>query len=192
MHHNTAFVIAFLSVIAALLVGMNVGRKLAGWTNPPAPQTVAVNSSPVNIPVTASPVASPLNLTFQIGTSAGQVAAVSTKSYTSNFCGVRFDYPADYTVNEASNAARFTDKTTKQNLDMICGNDFPLPPLPQDQTATASVAGISAKVYHDYLAENNSQPIDVVIFRHPKNQLDIVLMGFGDAFQQLLKSLKLL
>lgn len=166
MHRNTALLLALLGVIAALLIGLFIGRRLTGNTSPPITR---VQPSPT--PAVPSP--SPL-----------------TSFFTHTECNLSFAYPTDFRLAESSDSAQLTNTVTDEQINLICGVDFPKPPLPAERIEEASVAGVLATVYHDASAENGS-PIDVVVFDHPTTGVEIALFGFGEVFEGILNSLVL-
>ncbi len=112
-------------------------------------------------------------------------------TYTNMDCGVSLNYPVDFTREEATNAARLTSTISKESIDIACAKTVPKPPLPKEKISETTVASISATVYHDASAKDGS-PRDVVVFTHPKKQLEVAVFGFGEVFQNILSSLKLL
>ena len=168
MHRNTYLLVTFLAIFAALVVGVNIGHKMS------APQTTA----PTNI--TPSPTQS-VNLT-----------------YTNTFCNVNLQFPPTLSkLEDASGSAVLVDsKNTAQSILITCQKDIPLPPLPTDKTETKSItrstgSSVSATLYHDTSAKDGT-PIDELIFRIPNTKLDFYIAGYGDTFNQVVQTLKIL
>lgn len=179
MHRNTVLIIIVLTVIASLLVGINVGKRLSGEL----PQ-LPIASPQVLVVTSPSPLATPLP----------QPVAFELKD-----CGVAFTYQNDFTLTEASRGAQLTRQHTAtpgaqmtlEQINVACSEEIPRPPLKKDRIEVATVAGLTVNLYHDASAKDGT-PLDAVIFTHPKNGLDIAILGFGTAFNRLLQTLKLL
>lgn len=155
---NTILVISFLAIIAALLVGFNLGQRLK---DQPAP-------SPTPTPI-----------------------ANSLETYSS--CGISFDYPQTLTKLEAtSGATMFVDqKNASNSMALACQRDIPRPPLSPDKIEERMIGTVSAILYHD-ASPKDGTPIDELIFTHPATGLDVFLAGFGEVFDRVLSSLKVL
>jgi len=167
MHRNTAILVGILALTAALLVGIQLG-KLTGFIPNPSPfPSPVVLTTPTPLP--------------------------KLTSFRHQTCGLSFDYPDDYKLQQASDSATLTppnavDPTT-QRIILLCGVDFPKPPLPAERIEEATIAGRQATIYHDASAKDGT-PLDVVIFSHPKNGLEVALFGFGEIFKKVIQSLK--
>ncbi|HLD24899.1 MAG TPA: hypothetical protein VJB96_03175 [Patescibacteria group bacterium] len=168
MHRNTLLVVAFLAVIAALLVGINVGRSLT-QSNPAQPTPVSVsNPTPT--------------LGYMSGTS----------------CGVTFTYPNSLQTMESSASGVVLVSTSNPNdsIVLVCQEDIPRVPLPPENiesltiTSAVGATSVSAKLYHD-ASPKDGLLVDKLIFTHPKTKLDVFVAGFGPVFQQFLTSLQL-
>ena len=175
MHRNTYFVVTVLAVFAALIVGVNVGRSLRG--NPQ--NTLSASSTPTP---TQAVVVGPKMLT-----------------YTDTTCRITFQYPDSLTkMSDATGSALFIDSATNTQVCILaCQRDIPRPALPANEieskilTDATETASVSAKLYHD-ASPKDGTPIDSLIFRNPKTGLDVFIAGYGDTFNQILASLKLL
>lgn len=169
MHRNTYLLVSLLAVIAALLIGVNLGRKFT----PVAPS--------VSIP---SP--TPIDLT------AGQPAQTGLKTYRNTFCKVAFDYPMALTVLEnASGSAAFTGTNPDDGILLTCQKDIPKPSVSEGSSEEMRVGTIAAKLYHTQSASDGAS-IDSLIFRHPGIKLDVFLAGTGEAFRTLISSITLI
>lgn len=168
MPRNTFLVVIALAVLAALVVGVNIGKRLSNA--PSAPPSVTTP--------TLSPTPTP----------------IQPVTYTSNTCGVSFDYPADFIKQEASESAGalITDpKDPKTMIVVACQKNIPRVPLPPERIETIRIASISAKLYHDRSLKDGT-PIDKLIFYNPKTKLDVFLAGLGPVFDAAVASLKIL
>lgn len=169
MHRNTYLLVIILAICAALLIGVNIGKRLQ---KQPAGQSSSLGG--------ASPTPTP---------------AVTTQTYVDSYCGFSLDYPAGYAVLEnASGSAIFNNTTDKtQSITVTCQKGIPRPALPAGKIETFVLSGssISATLYHDSSAKDGT-PIDAVIFRHPTNGMDGFVAGYGDAFNAAIKTLQIL
>jgi hypothetical protein len=173
MHRNTFLLVALLAVIAALIIGVNIGKKLS-----PSQST---SSSPVT--ATPSPTSAPTPPLI---------------TYNNSSCGLSFQYPKSLTKTEnASGSAVFTDTSGQQAVAVTCQTDIPQPALDPTKIETlriindAATSSVSAKLYHDTSAKDGS-PIDIIIWRSPKTTLDVYVAGYGETFNQILQTLRLL
>lgn len=170
MHRNTLLLTAILAVIAALLIGVNIGRNLS--------QTRTVQPSP-------TPVAS--------GSPTPTFAMISN-----SICGISFQYPNTLQALESSTSGMILAnvKAPDESIIIACQEDIPRVPLTEDKIDTVILtndtggASISAKLYHD-ASQNDGKPIDKLIFTHPITRMDVFVAGFGNTYQQLITTLKL-
>lgn len=167
MHRNTLLLTAFLAVIAALLIGFNLGRTI--------PQSTTKG-------ITPTPTGSPTP-TFAYLSGAA--------------CGISFQYPNTLTPLESSSSGMVLADITNPDTSVvvICQKDIPEVPLPPNKIESMTIraasgsASISARLYHDVSAKDGS-PIDKLIFTHPKTGLDVFIGGFGPVFTQFITTLK--
>jgi len=168
---TTAILIIILAIIAALVTGIQIGRKVGSgslFTSSPTPDLTSQAPSP-------SVIAS---------------ASAQLQTFTHKECGVQFQYDPAYQVSQSSNSAILVNGTTGDQVSLACAAEIPLPPLPPEKIDEATVAGQAATIYHDASAKDGT-PIDVVIFDHPVKGLKVALLGFGEVFQQTLTSIKI-
>lgn len=153
MHRNTYLLILLLTILACLVVGVNLGKKIAKTPDTLEP-TPIISTIPTVIPTP--------KITL----------------YTNSYCGVTISYPDTYTLSESSNAGVSFTTQSGNDVALTCQKDIPRPALPTEKVQTLSVASISAKLYHD-ASPKDGTPIDIIIFRHPTNGMDIYLAGLG-------------
>lgn len=166
MHRNTYLLVLFLAVLAALVIGVNFGRRFTrAPTSPPA--------SPTPTPTLA--------------------ATPETSRLTNTYCGLSLDYPRNFTKLETASgsAVLINPQNPAESVVLICQKDIPRPPLPPEKIETVTFGTTSAKLYHDVSAKDG-KPTDSLIFRHPKNSLDIFIGGYGAVFNEVIRSLKIL
>jgi hypothetical protein len=168
MARTTALVIIILAVVAALVTGIQIGRRVDGGG------LLAESPIPTTQPLAfTSP--SPIN---------------QTQSLNHQDCGVQFEYPSSYKMTESSNSAILINSATTDRITLACSTEIPIPPLPPEKIEEATVAGQIATIYHDASAQNGS-PVDVVILSHPVNGLTVAMLGFGEIFEQIVASVRL-
>jgi hypothetical protein len=169
MHRNTYLLVIFLAVFAALVVGVNIGRHFTRQTNsPPLATPTAIPTPPLLL------------------------------SYTNTVCGFSLNYPATLTMmgNTTSSAILTNTKDTTQSVAIACQKDIPRPALNPANIETMLIqtpegTTVSAHLYHDSSAKDGS-PINELIFRNPKNGIDIFIAGIGDTYNQLIKTVQLI
>lgn len=170
MYRNTYILVSVLAVIAALLIGVNIGRQF--WE----PQTVQPQATP----------------TSTIFPSPSVATTSAMKTYRNEFCNVSFDYPVRLTVLEnASGSAAFTGASAEEGVLLTCQKSIPRPALDEDRIEDVRIGSVAAKLYHTQSASDGSA-IDSLIFRHPATRLDVFLAGTGELFRTLITTLRLL
>lgn len=171
MHRNTYLLVSALAVIAALVVGVNIGRRFE------KPQRAQTNGSP-------TPVMSP---SLSVATTSAM------KSYRNAFCKVSFDYPDDLTVFEnASGSAAFTGAAADEGILLTCQKEIPRPAIAPENTEDVRIGSLSARLYHTQEVSDGGAALDTLIFRHPGTRLDVFLAGTGEAFRKLISTVRLL
>ncbi len=162
MPKNTFILVTLLAVIAALLVGFNLGKKFTTSS-----QVVPTPS------IVVSPTPKPVQMTH----------------YTNAYCKVSLSYPSTMTVTEvATGSAKFVSSTDAVIL--ACQKDIPGIAIPKENIETITIGSISATLYHT-TTPNDGTPIDVLMFLHPKTNMDILVSGMGSAFTTIIRSLSL-
>ena len=145
MHRNTYLFISLLAIIAALLIGINLGKILT--------KSVPVASSETRPTPTTK---------------------ITLLTYTDTFCGFSLVYPSTFQVleNASGSAILHMQSDTAQAITLICQKNIPIPagtsaPLSLPTTRGAS---ISAKLYTDTTAT-----VEAVLFHHPTNGMAVGL-----------------
>jgi hypothetical protein len=172
MHRNTYLVVSILAVLAALVVGVNVGKKIS-----PVQPTIE-NPTPT--------------------VSVAAIPTVSRETFTDTSCGFSLTYGSEFTLmNSSSGSAilNFANDKTKSII-MACQNNIPRPPLPADKIEsltlyTTTGASVSAKLYHDQ-SQKDGTSIDALIFTHPTSKLDVFIAGYGSAYNEVLKTIQII
>ncbi|MBI5621195.1 hypothetical protein HY949_05410 [Candidatus Gottesmanbacteria bacterium] len=168
MHRNTLLLVSALAVIAALLLGINIGRRFQSTNG----NTTALTPSVPPVP-------------------SGSPAAAHVKSYVNAFCKIAFEYPVSLTVFEnASGSAAFTGKNADEGILLTCQKDIPRPSFSLDDTEALRIGSVAATLFHTKTASEGAT-IDSLIFRHPATRLDVFLAGSGEAFRKLISTISI-
>jgi len=173
MHRNTYILVSGLAVLAALVVGVNVGKKLS----PAAPQSSAkITPSPV---LTATPTS-------------------SEQLFTDTACGFSLQYGSTFTLIDSGtgSAVLNSQNSQSQSIVMTCQKNILLPSVAPDTIQslflpTTAGASVSAKLYISQTNQDGT-PINALLFTHPTNKLDVFIAGYGDAYNALLKTIRII
>ena len=182
MAKTTILVLFILTVIAALLFGINIVKKIQSSLEKPPTPTITLKPSlkPIIPSVTSSATPS--------AASAGQTV------YKNTACGYEIVYPKtwikqDYDAksialseNQASNSAKIA---------IVCAQEIPKPPLTEDKIEQIKLSSVSATLYHDSSPKDGT-PLDEVIATIPGKSMDIFIAGFGPTLQQILSTFRFL
>lgn len=170
MHRNTYLLISALAVLAALVIGISIGR-----------QSRLPDSSVVRVTPTLSPFLT-----------SAPVSQAPTKGYRNVFCKIGFDYPSVFTLLEsATGSAAFTGPGSQDGILLTCQKDIPKPAITQENIEDIRIGSVAAKLYHAQSASDGAA-IDTLIFRHPGTKLDVFLAGTGEIFQTIISTITLL
>ena len=171
MQRNTFIFTALLAVIAALIVGVNIGKSMR----------IAPSSQP---PIAISPTPTP---------------PVTLITYTSNLCGVSLVHPSNLQRLDSTTSGTILTDPNKQedSIIIICQKDIPRVALSNEDMEKLTIvsasgsATLSATLYHD-ASEKDGTKIDKLIFYNKYKQLDVFIAGFGTVYDNAIKSVKLL
>ncbi len=167
MHKNTFFLVLILAVIAALLVGVNIGKKF---------QPLAETLIPTQ-PASAS--------------NAVETNTASPTLFTSPNCGITLTLPQGTSATEvATNSAQFVSADSTV-VAFGCEKEIPSIALPPEQMETIQVASIEGTLYHTNTPKDGT-PMDVLLFRNPEKSMDVFLAGLGSTFSAIINSLTIL
>lgn len=162
MHRNTYLLVIVLAVFAALLIGVNIGKRLQ--KQPASP------SAPTPIPTTSTKIYMNTYCGFSL-------------SYPASYTVLE---------NASGSAILHNTADKTESITLTCQKAIPRPALPSDkiETFVLSDSSMSATLYHDSSGRDGT-PIDVLIFRHPRG-MDIFIAGYGEAFNAAIKTLQIL
>lgn len=124
MHRNTYLLVSVLAVIAALVIGINIGRQVA---TPPSPTPTPIVTPPQE-----------------------EVIISKTKPYRNEFCKVAFDYPDNFALLEnASGSAAFSGPAADEGILLTCQKDIPRPEIAQENVEEIRIGTVAAKLYNN-------------------------------------------
>ena len=187
MAKGTVIFLFVLAIFAALLLGINIGKNIGKNQS-------GLSAAPV---VTTLPSLTPALIPTIISTSAPSVyptsKATSGKStYRNETCGFEFSYPGSYLSPKSVNGQStiVTDPDNPSNtIAATCAAEIPKPPLPPEKIETITLDGVETTLYHDTSSKDGS-PRDEVMAKHPTNEKEIIIAGFGPTFQSVLTYFK--
>lgn len=166
MHRNTYLLVSFLAVIAALIVGVNIGRTPSPSPTPQVPTQITGIPSPTPV-------------------------APQVRTYNNATCRVRFEYPDTFTqLESASQAAAFRGPKDGEGLLFTCQKDIPRPSVTEENMESVRISSVSGTIYHT-MSTGDGTVIDSLIIRHPATKLDIFLAGSGQIFKDVVSTLTL-
>lgn len=180
MARGTVIFLFILAIIATLLFGINLGKKLGV-----SQSTIVITPSPApTITLTATPTL--------IATPSAVIKKTGITTYTDSSCGFSFSYPGSFIAQKSVNGQTtiLTDPDdSSQTLAATCAASIPRPPVSSDKIEAIMLDKVPATLYHDQNAQDGS-PRDEIIVKHPTNGMEIILAGYGETFQQALTSFK--
>lgn len=203
MAKGTLIFISFLCILAALLVGVNVGKNISKQANNTSIRQLAdLNASPQpTLPPSPSP--SPIIIltptTLPSPTVSSKSKVKGTSAYKDNTCGFQLVFPSAYLSQKTENnqSVIFTDPDDQSQAIAISCTAYipgltaiPRPPVTSDKIEAITLGGVAATLYHDQ--NENGSPRDEVIVKNPVNNLEIIIAGYGETFQTAVKSFKFL
>lgn len=187
MAKGTLFFLIILLLIATLLFGINVGKKLGISQS-------AINNQPTNQAPTPPRIdydPSVISPTQTATPSSVMKKSTGITTYTDASCGFSFSYPGSFikqkSVNQQTTILTDPDDSSS-TIAATCAASIPRPPVSSDKIEAISLDKVAATLYHDQ--NEDGSPRNEVIVKHPTNGMEIILAGFGASFQQALASFK--
>ena len=183
MPKNTIAFLFLLSILATLLLGINIGKKLS--------PSIPSSNQPPQLSITQFPTFSitPTTYISQDISISPNISEYST--YTDKVCQYSFTYPSFFIRQAAENkkAIIFADPENLENsIAIVCSSSIPRPPVTEDKIEEIVIDDIPASLYHDQTKEG--KPRDEVIVKHPTNNMEIIIAGYGTVFQNTLSSFR--
>lgn len=183
MAKGTVIFLSILAVIALLLLGINIGKKISTPSSVSVAPTLYNSQPTVYVP---SPTVAP--------TVANQSPITDNQSmstFTDSSCGYSFSYPGSFMRQETVNkkSVIYVDpKNPKIVIAATCETTLPRPPLSPDKQETVTLGGTTGTLYHD--TDTNGNPRDEIFVKHPTNGMEIVIAGYGEIFQTIRSTFK--
>lgn len=180
MAKGTLFFLLILLLLATLLFGINLGKKLgvSQSTIIPTPNPTATVIPTVTPTLTATP-------------SAAMKKTTGITTFSDKSCGFSFSYPGSFIKQKSTNQQTtiLTDPNdTSATIAATCAASIPRPPVSSDKIESITVNGVNGLLYHDQ--NSDGSPRDEVIVKHPTTGMEIIIAGYGENFQQALSSFK--
>jgi len=184
MHRNTYLLIVVLAIIAALVVGINLGKKFQKTDTTIVPTVTVIPTEPS------------VEVTPEIAGASGipKTSSVPNTIVTNTPCGFSFSYPANNfsILDDKAGSMQLTNKTNKEDvIIMTCQAEIPRPALPQDKIEKMTISGMSVNLYHDS-SEKDGSKLDAIIFTHPTKKTDVFISGYGSSFNALISTVSIL
>ncbi len=173
MAKGTIIVLSVLAVIAVLLFGINLGKKLNSVSNTPQP--------------TITQTTQPTVTTEQKATTDTN----ATSTFTDETCGYTFSYPGSYIRQKTSNqkSVIYVDASNpKISIAASCAPTLPRPAVEEEGQEMVTLDGVNGILYHDKDPYGN--PRDDIFVKHPTNGMEIVITGYGETFDQVRSSFR--
>lgn len=193
MPRGTAFLFIILASVAFFLIGFNSGKTLGVRNEQYIPPTQSPSITPTMKPTSTPqptdtiPIPTGKNTTKQ-GVS---TPILSGSTYTNKSCGFSFSYPGSY-MNQKSvnNQSIILTDPNNPNLAIAttCAATLPRPNVSAENIEKITLDKVPATLYHDKDDEGN--PREDVFVTHPTTGDEIIIAGFGSAFQSALSSFK--
>lgn len=186
MAKGTIIFLFALSLLATLLFGINLGKKLGISSNFNLQPTTG-NVQPT---ITPSPTIT-IVPTKSASPSATMKKSTSITTYTDGTCGFSFSYPGSFMKQKSVNqqATILTDPDDPASVIAVtCAASIPRPPVTSDKIESIMLDKVAATLYHDQ--NKDGTPRDEVIVKHPTSGTEIILAGYSTTFQQVLTSFK--
>jgi|GEM_PF-6541121 len=119
----------------------------------------------------------------------GQVNVNGWLTLVDNENGFTLDYPASWQKEVRGDSITFSSE--KEEINLIIQKEIPRVPLPPELVEELDLGAVKATLYHDKSMKDGA-PVDKLIFTLPKTGDDFYLAGYGETFNQMIKTLKLI
>lgn len=173
MHRNTYLLVIFLAIVAALVAGVNIGQSLTKTSSLQKQVTLTPRATATPIPTDAL--------------------------YNDPTCDLSLTYPIGFNrLENGSGSALLVSPVDSSDVIIItCQKNIARPQLPASKidelsiSSTGKSASVAAKLYHGIDGTTGSF-IDRLYFQPPSLGLDVMIAGYGDTFNQIIKTIKIL
>ncbi len=192
MAKGVIILLFILGIIASLLVGINIGKKIDPSESSIPQPTINIQPSPTNYQQPTINLIPTLEASASATLSATPVKKTTgTSTFTDRTCGVSFSYPGSFMKQTSVNnqSTIFTDPDNPDTaIAVACASTIPRPPVTSDKIEAVTIAKTAATLYHDKNPEG--LPRDEVIVKNPYNDMEVIIAGFGPTYQTILKNLR--
>lgn len=194
MAKGTVILFLFLGILAVLLVGINIGKKIQVSQSSNL-QPTAYNLQPSSV-LSLSPSSTPIpaiTIPTAITPASSKPKVKGTSVYRDKTCGLQLSFPSSFLSQKTENeqSVIFTDPDNPDDLLAIaCAKSIPRPPVTADNIEIITLDKAAGMLYHDKNADGT--PRDEVIIKNPNNNLEIIIAGYGETFRNALASFKFL
>lgn len=204
MARGTLTLLFILGIISSLLLGITIGKKIPGDAQVLSSQDVIPSTSPlpsssptptktVSVPTARITRRPPISPRPTKKTSASLKTTDGITTLTDRECGISVKFPESFVQQKIENANSkiFTDPDRpNEMIALVCQETIPEPPLPPENTESTILAGVAATLYHDQ--QRDGSPREEIIARHPTLNHDILIAGWGPAFDDAVSSFRFL
>jgi len=156
----------FLTVFAALVLAVNIGRAITGTEEIPP----AATSFP-----TAQPTPTP---------------TPKVSVYKDDKCMISSFYPANFmrTDNDLGGSVLQNPQNPEEKISIACQKNIPKPTLTDDGIEIFKSGSISGNLYHD-VSDDTGKQLDKLIFKHPVKPFDVFISGYVEINNRFLINL---
>lgn len=181
MAKGTILFLFFLTIVATLLIGINIGKKFNNQSLVPSPSPTTPLLQPTTYNLSPSP---------QVASNSATTLNGITK-FTNRSCGYEVSYPENWKRldYDAKSVALENPATTSGKLAIVCAPEIPRVPLQLDKIEVIKLSTSTATLYHD-ASPNDGTPIDKIIAKIPGKNMDIFIGGLGSTLKTILNSFK--
>jgi hypothetical protein len=166
MHANTKLLVIGLAIIAALLIGVNIGRQVSRQPAS-APIPLALLSPTQKLLPTPTP---------------------KMTTYTNSVCGFKVAYSERWTIGDSSEQGTLFSEEKGSSAALIgCKPTFSRPQPPKDRIETVTIASVSGTLFHSDATDGS--PTQLFVIKHPTKNEDIYVAGDGPEFKTLLQGI---
>lgn len=182
MAKATILLLFTLALIATLLFGINLGKKIESW-----------QKSPTTIPPKKMKPTQKLSLT-PVKTATPTASLQDKATYKNTSCGYEIVYPQTWTkleYDDRSIALDTKEGSESSKIAIVCAAEIPKPPLVPEKIEDIVLSSVAAKLYHD-ASPKDGTPLDEVITKIPGKNMEIFIAGFGESLKYILSTFRFL
>jgi hypothetical protein len=132
------------------------------------------------------------NPSTSLRTSLQPTTKAGLSTFTDKTCGFSFSYPGGYLSSNTTNGQSTiltNPNNANESIVTACEAEIPKPPLTPDKLEEITIDGLPTFLYHDSSSKDGT-PRDEIIVKHPTNGKEIIVAGYGQAFNATIASFK--